>query len=147
MRGDSRILNGNFFTYIKENKNFRRALILISIGIALIFVSSSFGKTEEKSPEGITLDEYKIRLEDEIASICSDVSGVGKCRVFITLERGEQNVYKGSSVIETKPPRVLGVTVVCRGADSDRVRSELTDMLTALFDIGSNRVAILKLNS
>ncbi len=120
---------------------------MIAIGIILIFVSSSFGKSEDKSADGITLDEYKIRLEEEIASICSDVSGVGKCRVFITLERGEQNVYKGSSVIETKPPKVLGVTVVCRGADSDYVRAELTDMITALFDIGSNRVAILKLNS
>ena len=120
---------------------------MIAIGIVLIFVSSSFGKTEKESSDGITLDEYKVRLEDEIASICSDVSGVGKCRVVITLERGEQNVYKGSAVIETKPPKVLGVTVVCRGADSDSVRAELTDMLTALFEIGANRVAILKLNS
>jgi hypothetical protein len=120
---------------------------MILLGIILIFVSSSFEKKEKDSQDGIALDEYKLRLENEIASICSDVFGVGKCRVFITLERGEQNVYKGSSVIETKPPKVLGVTVVCRGADSDYVRAELTDMLTALFDVGSNRVAILKLNS
>ena len=140
-------LNSNFFKFIKENKNLRKALIMILLGIILIFVSSSFEKKEKDSQDGITLDEYKLRLENEIASICSDVFGVGKCRVFITLERGEQNVYKGSSVIETKPPKVLGVTVVCRGADSDYVRAELTDMLTALFDVGSNRVAILKLNS
>lgn len=140
-------MSNNFFTFIKVNKNLKKALVMIAVGIILIFISSSFGNSEKKSAEGITLDEYKIRLESEIASICSDVSGVGKCRVIITLERGEQNVYKGSSVIETKPPKVLGVSVVCRGADSDYVRAELTDMLTALFDIGSNRVAILKLNS
>ena len=120
---------------------------MIALGIILIFISSSFAKSEDKGSGEITLDEYKDRLEEEIASICSDVDGVGKCRVFITLERGEQNVYKGTSVIETKPPKVLGVTVICRGANSDTVRAELTDMLTALFDIGSNRVAILKLNS
>ena len=140
-------MNANFFTFIKENKNFRRAAIMIALGIILIFISSSFAKSEDKGSGEITLDEYKDRLEEEIASICSDVDGVGKCRVFITLERGEQNVYKGTSVIETKPPKVLGVTVICRGANSDTVRAELTDMLTALFDIGSNRVAILKLNS
>ena len=141
-------MNGSFIAFIKENKNFRKAAALIAVGIILIFISSSFGnqKADNKTDE-ITLDEYKERLEEDISSICSDVSGVGKCRVFITLERGEQNTYKGSSVIETKPPKVLGVTVVCRGADSDYVRSELTDMLTALFDIGANRVAILKLNS
>lgn len=140
-------MNNNFLTFIKKNKNIKKAAILIAVGIILIFISSSFGgETVEKTSE-LTLDEYKARLEEDIASICSDVDGVGKCRVFITLERGEQNSYKGSSVIETKPPKVLGVTVVCRGADSDCVRGELTDMLTALFDIGANRVAILKLNS
>lgn len=141
-------MNGSIIAFIKESKNFRKAAVLIAVGIILIFISSSFGNQKaDNETDEITLDEYKERLEEDIASICSDVSGVGKCRVFITLERGEQNVYKGSSVIETKPPRVLGVTVVCRGANSDYVRAELTDMLTALFDIGANRVAILKLNS
>ena len=95
----------------------------------------------------MTLDEYREQLESEVAALCSSVSGVGKCRVFITFERGAASTYRGSSVIETKPPLVLGVSVVCSGGDSDRVRSELTDMLTALFSIGSNRVSVLKLNS
>ena len=122
--------------------------LLILLGLILI-LSSSFSEDakNENRNEIITLDEYKERLEEEIRELCSSVDGVGKCRVTVTFERGEQNVYKGSSVIETKPPRVQGISVVCRGADSDRVRIQLTELLTALFDIGSNRVAILKLNS
>ena len=95
----------------------------------------------------ITLDEYKELLEAEIESLCSDVSGVGRCRVFITFERGVQDTYKGSNIIESKPPKVLGVTVVCTGGDSDAVKSSVTEMISALFDIGYNRVAVLKLNS
>ena len=122
--------------------------LLILLGLILI-LSSSFSEDakNENRNEIITLDEYKQRLEEEIRELCSSVDGVGKCRVTVTFERGEQNVYKGSSVIETKPPKVQGISVVCRGADSDRVRIQLTELLTALFDIGSNRVAILKLNS
>lgn len=122
--------------------------LLILLGLILI-LSSSFSEDakNENRNEIITLDEYKQRLEEEIRELCSSVDGVGKCRVTVTFERGVQNVYKGSSVIETKPPRVQGISVVCRGADSDRVRIQLTELLTALFDIGSNRVAILKLNS
>lgn len=122
--------------------------LLILLGLILI-LSSSFSEDakNENRNEIVTLDEYKERLEEEIRELCSSVDGVGKCRVTVTFERGEQNVYKGSSVIETKPPRVQGISVVCRGADSDRVRIQLTELLTALFDIGSNRVAILKLNS
>ena len=121
---------------------------MVALGILLVLSSSSAkDKKSESDNAEISLDEYRARLEGEVASLCSSVEGVGTCKVFITFERGAQNVYKGSSVIETKPPRVQGVTVVCRGAESDVIKSRLTDMMTALFDIGSNRVAILKLNS
>ena len=134
--------------YVSKNKKIIIAALLLIIGIILVF-SSSFGNGGKETgvKSEMSLDEYRAELERQVASICSSVEGVGECKVFITLERGEQNVYKGSSVIETKPPRVLGVSVVCRGAESDLTRRRLTEMLTALFDIGSNRVAILKLNS
>lgn len=141
-------MDSGFITYIRNNKKVWRIAALIAVGIFLIAISSSVGnKKEESKSSEMTLEEYKESLEAELVSLCSDIDGVGKCRVFITFERGELNTYKGSSVIETKPPRVLGVTVVCRGADSDYVKAELIDMITALFDIGSNRVAVLKLNS
>ena len=135
--------------YAKENKKVVIIAAFAILGILLVIVSSSVGKdgaTFDTSAE-MTLEEYKEGLEAEIESLCSDVAGVGRCRVFITFERGAQNSYKGGSVTETKPPKVLGVTVICSGGNSDSVRAELSDMLCALFDIGYNRVAILKLNS
>ncbi len=135
-----------FILYLKKNKKAKIIILLVAAGMLLILFSSVFGGEKKAKTEDMTLDEYRVRLEAEISDICTDVEGVGKCRVYITLERGTQNVYKGSAVIETKPPRVLGVTVVCRGADSPAVRADLTEMLTALFDIGSNRVSVLKLN-
>ncbi len=136
-----------FILYLKENKRTRNIIILLAVGALLILLSAAFaGSGDGAADKSETLDEYRERLEAEISAVCSDVEGVGRCRVYITLERGEQSIYKGSSLIETKPPKVLGVTVICRGADSQAVRCELTDMLCALFDIGANRVAILKLN-
>ena len=116
---------------------------LIFIGIS----STSKNKSSDEENSDITLDEYREILEQELASLCSGVEGVGKCRVFITFDKGAQNTYKGSSLIETKPPHVSGVTVVCHGGESDKVKGALTQMITALFGIGSNRVAILKLNA
>ena len=108
------------------------------LGIFLVIISSSVGRGDSKSTseQALTLEEYKAQLEGEIESLCSDVAGVGRCRV-----------YKGSAVTETKPPKVMGVTVICKGGDSDSVKRELSEMICALFDIGYNRVAILKLNS
>ena len=131
-----------------KNKKLLLVALIAVVGILLITLSSHGESGDSDSLQrDISLEEYKLNMEKEISSLCSSVSGVGRCCVYITFERGEETVYKGSSVVETKPPKVKGVMIACRGADDDGVRSQLTDMMTALFDIGSNRVAILKLNS
>jgi len=140
-------LDKGFWKFIKENKKLIRIAVLVSVGLILIFASGLIGGGNGDEKKGLGIEEYKAQLEAELESLCHSVTGVGRCRVYVTFVRGELNTYKGSTVIETKPPEVLGVTVVCDGGESDRVKRELVDMLTALFNIGSNRVAILKLNS
>ena len=129
----------------KDRKKLVFLCALVAVGIFLICISSFDGG--EKTEKAETLDEYKVRLEAELADMCADVSGVGKCRVSVSFERGEENTYKGTLLTESKPPRVLGVSVICKGADSDTVRAALTDMICALFDIGANRVAVLKMKN
>ena len=133
--------------YFAKNKRSAVVLFLLILGILMLVFSSSLGVEEEKKETEESLGEYKQKLESELADICSSVKGVGKCRVSVSFERGEERVYKGSALIESKPPKVMGVTVVCRGADSDAVRAEIVGMMSALFDIGTNRIAVLKLNS
>ena len=133
------------FKIFKDKKKLSAVIILLSVGIMLVAVS---GVSEESGgKQEISLAEYKAELEDELENMCSAIKGVGKCRVMLTFERGEENTYKGSSLVESKPPRVLGVSVVCRGADSPEIKRALVDMLSALFDIGTNRISVLKLNS
>ena len=113
---------------------------MVSLGLMLVALSSV---GQEATPEGTTLSEYKEDLEKRLCKLCSEVDGVGKCTVMVTFSRGEENTYKGNQLTESKPPRVLGVTVVCDGGDRSDVRARLSQMLCALFDIGSNRVAVL----
>ena len=134
--------------YAKNNKRSIVLLLLLVFGIGmLLFASSEGSDTGAESDGEDALTVYKERLESELSDICSSVAGVGRCRVTVTFERGEERVYKGSSLIESRPPRVMGVTVICKGADSDAVRREIVGMMSALFDIGTNRIAVLKLNS
>ena len=140
-------MDKGFLSYVRKNKRIWKVILPLALGVILILVSSFVARENNETDGNYTLDEYKEKLEREIADICSDIEGVGKCRVFITFERGEQNVYKGSSVIETKPPKVLGVSVICQGADNQAARARIIEMVTSLFGIGANRVAVLKLNS
>lgn len=139
-------LTARFKSALGNKRKLRTALLLLALGIMLIAFSVA-SSSDSKDTGSVTLEKYKESLEKELEELCSSVKGVGKCRVMITFERGEENTYKGSALIESKPPRVMGVSVVCRGAESDSVRREITDMLSALFDIGSNRISVLKLNS
>ena len=134
--------------YIKNNKKTVGIVVLFVLGALLLLFSASDGaKAEDKKESYDSLAEYKESLETELARLCSSVEGVGRCTVTVSFERGEEKLYKGSTLIETKPPRVMGITVVCKGADSDGVRASLTAMLSSLFDIGTNRVSVMKLNS
>ena len=132
------------FEFVKGKK---QVLIIVLVCVGLLMILLASASSDDVPPQETTLSEYKAELEREMEDVCSSVMGVGKCRVVITFERGAENTYKGSNLIESKPPRVMGVSVVCRGASSDRVRAELTEMLSALFDIGKNRIAVLQLEN
>ena len=133
-----------FVSYLRANKKIAVTALAMMLGISLLLLSASKGEVTVVNEQ--TLGEYKAELEAELEELCSLVNGAGKCRVSVSFERGAENTYKGSNLIETKPPRVMGVAVLCEGADSDEVRAELISMLCALFNIGSNRIAVLKLN-
>ena len=126
--------------FFKEKRKIALILILASVGLMLVAISSVGTET---AAEGDGLGEYKAELEKSLEKLCSEVDGVGRCSVMVSFSRGEENTYKGSQLTESKPPRVLGVTVVCDGGDSATVKAPLSQMLCALFDIGTNRVAVL----
>ena len=133
----------NLIDFIKRDK---KRVILAVLAILGILFAILFSLPEgESNTDGDSLSEYKARLEDELGDMCSSISGVGRCRVTVTFSEGEALEYKGSSLVGSTPPRVLGVCIVCEGAEADSVRSALSDCMRSLFDIGSNRVSIMKM--
>ena len=114
----------SFIHYIKGKGGFVRIGILLGVGILLILLATGGRETEA---EALT-DEQ--RLEE----LCSAIEGVGECRVYL--------VYSTSGYGSSAVRRVESVAVVCQGGDSVEVERRLTELLTSLFDIGSNRVSI-----
>lgn len=129
---------------VRNNKRIAVALGVIVASLILLLLLPS-DSPEASRAECATLEEYKEWLEGELEVLCSSVDGVGRCSVFVTFERGAESTYKGGVLTDSRPPRVLGISVVCRGAESQRVQRELTELLCSLFDVGSNRVKILKM--
>lgn len=69
-----------------------------------------------------------------------------------SLERKDEYVIVDSGsgekgiVIRVKEPEIRGVAVVCKGADSETVRSRIVETVTALLDISSARVSVAKMH-
>ncbi len=122
--------------------------ICLVLGVFLLALSGTEScriSSEDTAALAKEQNTYEASLEERIEALCSSVEGVGVCRVMITFESGERTVYDGSKVSAVCPAQVQGVTVVCDGGNDPVVCRRLSDMLSALFGIGTHRVVILPL--
>ena len=107
----------SFFEFLKT-KRASPMLLLPILALSLLLIGGTGQKTE--APKD---------LEEKTAELCSQVSGVGECRVMITYRDDE----------------VFAVAVLCDGADNIEVKNNLTSLISSLYGIGAHRVEILSL--
>ncbi len=150
----------------------KRPIIMIGIaaGLALLLLGNGafgvFGKREEKI-EVSAYDEaaYEAALVEKIEKICSKVKGAGEVSVAVTLDGSFKSVLvqnmqsnegtsrteyvlvgSGSSesavTIGYTPPRILGVGIVCEGGESATVKKEIIALVSATFDLPSNKIYV-----
>ena len=134
----------NLKEYISGDKRKLLVLALLVLGVALMLLSQSGADKKRASAEEKTLAEYKAELEEELSELCSSIEGAGRCVVRVSFAEGVKTEYKGTNKVSETPPRVLGITVVSDGGGRADVRSAITECMTAMFDIKSNRVAVVE---
>ena len=144
-----------------------RARLAAAVGVLamlLILLSELFpqntaaGSTKNtKSAQSST--EYQAQLENRLEHL---ISQMGKTTVMVTLETGEEAIYAldtqsgemqsqqthvlledGSALTETVClPQVCGVAVLCEGGGDIRVAARITELVSALLDLPSNRICV-----
>lgn len=142
-------------------KNF--IYILGVIGILLILISSVPQNNDEQSIIKEEFD-YCSKIEDRLEKILPDIVSVGKVSVMVTAknygritlakdrsDNGEQTVIlnqKGGGenglILEEAYPAIQGVIIVAEGGRSDRVKSELTQAVSALLGVEAHRIKIFE---
>ena len=128
---------------------------------------------QESAPQTQT-EDYAAQLETKLAALLSSVDGAGKTHVLITLRSGTETVFARDDRLDaeeghtqseqtyvtlrdgsrdaglplkTVPPQILGVAVVCEGADTPQVRQSITQTVTAALGIGASHVSVVKMQS
>ncbi len=116
--------------------------------------------------------DYTAQLENKLSEMIALINGAGRTRVIVTLECDYETVYakdgslskddsstdedseyiiidsektQSGLLLKTVTPKVRGVAVVCEGGDSQYVRNAVTEMLSAVLDIGINRISVAKI--
>lgn len=105
--------------FISERKAGLLPLLIIPVAVLLIVLGSGEKEVSERTPG------------DELAAVCSEMEGVGECRVMVTYREGE----------------VYAVAVICEGAESLKTKEKIIELVTSIYGIGSNRVTVQKLGS
>lgn len=136
--------------------------------------SDSKEESSQEEPEKEQLqiteeEDYKMQLEQELEELLRSVSGAGKVKVMITLkDQGEEildkNIISDETsheqetvqfekedetvpyVTKTKTPSVEGVVVVAEGGGNSMVRTNLTEMVLALFPVETHKVKIVPMD-
>ena len=136
----------------------RAFLLLIAAlgGLLLLFGSQENQRVGEDYAR--LREEYRKETEERVTKLCSEVKGVGRVSVLLTLQAGEEYVYakdesatggtdyvtgqSGGLLLYRRTPRVLGVAVVCDGGGSESVANELRALLHAALDVPYSRISI-----
>lgn len=146
------------------------ALIFMSWGGEIFSSGNEVETVEEEKEEssGDSLAMYKAEMEQELRELLQSVQGVGTVQVMLTLRASNEKVTlkdnssredtqeeetvliedsdRNSSpyVVQEKEPEMEGVVIVCDGGDDTQIKREITEAVSALFQIESHKIKIMK---
>ena len=151
--------------YVKDNKFIGLILVL-----GLLFMLWPEKKEQEAVP---ILAESSVTQEEQLESILSQIQGVGRVRVLLTIARGEQTLYvydedtsdtadsgtsrreavvitdgtRGQSGLVTQvlPPVYQGAVVVCQGGDLPGIRLAVVEAVGAATGLTADKISVLKM--
>ena len=157
-----------------KEKNTSKILVAIGIfGMLLVLLSGMFTSGKEKtvtSENGeINLTAYKKNIEDELSDMLSEIDGVGRNRVMVTLSSGEEYIFaeetktgnsamqksyvivekngeKQALVSRVDSPKVSGVIIVCEGGGNAVVREEVYKAVSTVLGIPLGDIYVTKIS-
>ena len=146
--------------YLRGIKNKKPLIALLIIGIlgVLLLLFGGIGGEEKGEDYTSQAEAYRRALEEELASLCKQVRGVGAVRVYVTLEKGEEYVWATDEtqsggidyvmqsgkglLLYRKTPTVAGVVAVCDGGADEGVVNALSRLFHASLGLPYSRICI-----
>ena len=154
---------------ITQKKKTLLLLLLALLGIVLMLFSKcgedKAGEQVASEPSALDPALYAEQIEEKVEALCNKIDGVSSAHAVVTLKGGYRAIYAtdaqyGSSVNKSETvligsgssekalligyenPEIAGIGIVCSGGDDAYVRAEIISMISAAFDLGSNKIFV-----
>ena len=147
------------------------AFIVLLIGISFLLIPER--KVEQTQQPEKNITEMNYLSSETLSEILQSVEGAGQVRVLLSVASGEEILYQAdqdSSISENNnstktetvilidtnrvesglikqinPPKYLGAIVVCQGADNPTVKLAITQAVSRIVGLSSDKICVLKM--
>lgn len=151
-------------------KQYKLAAMILAIGLLLMLLPT---ETEERETPTQPITQTICTPEDQLESILSQIQGVGKVRILLTVAEGEQTLYiydeDQSDTLETEtlrreavvitgtdrgqsglisqviPPVYRGAVIVCQGGDLPAVKLAVVEAVCDATGLTADKITVLKM--
>ena len=160
------------YSKLIQDKKTAFMLILGIAGILLVILSGSGNedKTHSAKKEDDIFITDETELSDRLEKLLEAIDGAGKVKVMITFNTYSETVYAENSeenigadgetdtsdeyiIIDGEDgetglrlkiisPEIKGVAVICQGGNNPVIKEQIISVVSALFDISSNKISV-----
>lgn len=153
-------------------KKYKYAVLVILLGITLMMLPSK-SKPNQTDTQNNTVPIQALDPAKELAGILTQIHGVGKVQVLLTVKAGECTIYQTDEditnaetsssirkdtvivtdsernqkplVVQVLPPQYLGAVIVCQGAENAAVRLAVVEAVCKVTGLGADKISVLKM--
>lgn len=151
-------------------EKYKYVFLVVALGLVLMLWPSK--KETKPVTQTQTQPVQQLSITEELCAILGQIRGVGRVRVMITEQTGSETIYQtddtgtqstDSSTHDSRtvlvssggaeagliksvsPPVYLGAIVVCQGADDPAVRLAVSQAVSSVTGISTDRISVLKM--
>lgn len=155
-------------------KKYKFVILIVLIGIVFMMLPTH-SKSQSSVSESATVvtPQPQADLAEDLEKILSQIHGVGKVRVLLTVSTGERIIYQEDTQISSNDtsstvqkdtviitgsdrtqqalishvlsPTYLGAIIVCQGADRASVKLAVLDAVSKITGLSADMISVVKM--
>lgn len=148
---------------------YRYPILIVMVGLILMWLPANIQSPKQERMPTMPQVQEQADFSSELAQILSQIEGVGKVKVMLTISAGQSTIYQTNDTVsdtsvrkdtvivkdsdrdeqplicQTLPPVYLGAIIVCQGGDKASVKLAIMDAVAKATGLDAECISVLKM--